>query len=171
MVTMQLLRVLAWISWCVKLTEQKVIEIQAGDERPRTDCWNYRYQYWCVVSNVLPTPGLATKQKRLDSTGILNFDKLPENFEFLVAEISVLNRRDSTTNPFEARLQRPMPWFLTSCRTFHRSFANNTHEEDGIELLQNIRTTEIKKMTATRVLFVVTGKRNIPLMRSSMQPT
>ncbi len=58
-----------------------------------------------AVSNVLPIPGLATSKNVFDSTGIQNLDKLPENLEFLVAEISVLNFARSSTTNLEARLQ------------------------------------------------------------------
>ncbi len=87
--------------WSSHFLSNKVIEIQAGDENKN---WLLELSLSVTVLFQTSCQSLDLLQaKRSDSTGIQNLDKLPET-EFLVAEISVLNLQDSTTN-LEARLQ------------------------------------------------------------------
>jgi len=99
----------------------KVIEIQAGDEKQELTAETIVINTG-AVSNVLPIPGLATSKNVFDSTGIQNLDKLPEKLGVLgggnigLEFAGLYNKLGSKVRVLDAL----------------------------IELLQNIRTTEIK---------------------------
>jgi len=95
----------------------KVIEIQAGDE----------------------------KKELTDSTGIQNLDKLPEKLGVLgggnigLEFAGLYNKLGSKVTVLDA-----LDTFLPRAEPSIAALAKQYMEEDGIELLQNIRTTEIK---------------------------
>jgi len=114
----------------------KVIEIQAGDEKQELTAETIVINTG-AVSNVLPIPGLATSKNVFDSTGIQNLDKLPEKLGVLgggnigLEFAGLYNKLGS-----KVTVPRAEPSIA--------ALAKQYMEEDGIELLQNIRTTEIK---------------------------
>ncbi|CIV82631.1 oxidoreductase%2C pyridine nucleotide-disulfide class I%2C Mercury (II) reductase [Streptococcus pneumoniae] len=103
----------------------KVIEIQAGDEKKELTAETIVINTG-AVSNVLPIPGLATSKNIFDSTGILEFAGL---YNKLGSKVTVLDALDT---------------FLPRAEPSIAALAKQYMEEDGIELLQNIHTTEIK---------------------------
>jgi len=98
-----------------------------------------------AVSNVLPIPGLATSKNVFDSTGIQNLDKLPEKLGVLgggnigLEFAGLYNKLGSKVTVLDA-----LDTFLPRAEPSIAALAKQYMEEDGIELLQNIRTTEIK---------------------------
>jgi len=122
----------------------KVIEIQAGDEKQELTAETIVINTG-AVSNVLPIPGLATSKNVFDSTGIQNLDKLPEKLGVLgggnigLEFAGLYNRLGSKVTVLDA-----LDTFLPRAEPSIAALAKQYMEEDGIELLQNIRTTEIK---------------------------
>ena len=122
----------------------KVIEIQAGDEKQELTAETIVINTG-AVSNVLPIPGLATSKNVFDSTGIQNLDKLPEKLGVLgggnigLEFAGLYNKLGSKVTVLDA-----LDTFLPRAEPSIAALAKQYMEEDGIELLQNIRTTEIK---------------------------
>lgn len=122
----------------------KVIEIQAGDEKKELTAETIVINTG-AVSNVLPIPGLATSKNVFDSTGIQNLDKLPEKLGVLgggnigLEFAGLYNKLGSKVTVLDA-----LDTFLPRAEPSIAALAKQYMEEDGIELLQNIRTTEIK---------------------------
>ena len=122
----------------------KVIEIQAGDEKQEMTAETIVINTG-AVSNVLPIPGLATSKNVFDSTGIQNLDKLPEKLGVLgggnigLEFAGLYNKLGSKVTVLDA-----LDTFLPRAEPSIAALAKQYMEEDGIELLQNIRTTEIK---------------------------
>ena len=94
----------------------------------------------------MPIPGLATSKNVFDSTGIQNLDKLPEKLGVLgggnigLEFAGLYNKLGSKVTVLDA-----LDIFLPRAEPSIAALAKQYMEEDGIELLQNIRTTEIKK--------------------------
>ncbi|MTV96469.1 FAD-containing oxidoreductase, partial [Streptococcus pneumoniae] len=122
----------------------KVIEIQAGDEKKELTAETIVINTG-AVSNVLPIPGLATSKNIFDSTGIQSLDKLPENLGILgggnigLEFAGLYNKLGSKVTVLDA-----LDTFLPRAEPSIAALAKQYMEEDGIELLQNIHTTEIK---------------------------
>ena len=122
----------------------KVIEIQAGDEKQELTAETIVINTG-AVSNVLPIPGLATSKNIFDSTGIQNLDKLPEKLGILgggnigLEFAGLYNKLGSKVTVLDA-----LDTFLPRAEPSIAALAKQYMEEDGIELLQNIHTTEIK---------------------------
>ena len=122
----------------------KVIEIQAGDEKQELTAETIVINTG-AVSNVLPIPGLATSKNVFDSTGIQNLDKLPEKLGILgggnigLEFAGLYNKLGSKVTVLDA-----LDTFLPRAEPSIAALAKQYMEEDGIELLQNIHTTEIK---------------------------
>lgn len=122
----------------------KVIEIQAGDEKKELTAETIVINTG-AVSNVLPIPGLATSKNIFDSTGIQNLDKLPEKLGILgggnigLEFAGLYNKLGSKVTVLDA-----LDTFLPRAEPSIAALAKQYMEEDGIELLQNIHTTEIK---------------------------
>ncbi len=122
----------------------KVIEIQAGDEKQELTAETIVINTG-AVSNVLPIPGLATSKNVFDSTGIQSLDKLPEKLGVLgggnigLEFAGLYNKLGSKVTVLDA-----LDTFLPRAEPSIAALAKQYMEEDGIELLQNIHTTEIK---------------------------
>ena len=122
----------------------KVIEIQAGDEKQELTAETIVINTG-AVSNVLPIPGLATSKNVFDSTEIQSLDKLPEKLGILgggnigLEFAGLYNKLGSKVTVLDA-----MDTFLPRAEPSIAALAKQYMEEDGIELLQNIHTTEIK---------------------------
>ena len=122
----------------------KVIEVVAGDDRQELTAETIVINTG-AVSNVLPIPGLATSKNVFDSTGIQNLDKLPEKLGILgggnigLEFAGLYNKLGSKVTVLDA-----MDTFLPRAEPSIAALAKQYMEEDGIELLQNIHTTEIK---------------------------
>lgn len=122
----------------------KVIEIQAGDEKQELTAETIVINTG-AVSNVLPIPGLATSKNVFDSTGIQSLDKLPEKLGVLgggnigLEFAGLYNKLGSKVTVLDA-----LDTFLPRAEPSIAALAKQYLEEDGIELLQNIHTTEIK---------------------------
>lgn len=87
------------------------------------------------------------KQNIFDSTGIQNLDKLPEKLGILgggnigLEFAGLYNKLGSKVTVLDA-----LDTFLPRAEPSIAALAKQYMEEDGIELLQNIHTTEIKTM-------------------------
>ena len=135
----------------------KVIEIQAGDEKQELTAETIVINTG-AVSNVLPIPGLATSKNVFDSTGIQNLDKLPKKLGVLgggnigLEFAGLYNKLGSKVTVLDA-----LDTFLPRVEPSIAALAKQYLEEDGIELLQNVRTTEIKN-DGDQVLVVTENK-------------
>jgi len=122
----------------------KVIEIQAGDEKQELTAETIVINTG-AVSNVLPIPGLSTSKNVFDSTGIQNLEQLPEKLGILgggnigLEFAGLYNKLGSKVTVLDA-----LDTFLPRAEPSIAALAKQYMEEDGIELLQNIHTTEIK---------------------------
>lgn len=111
-----------------------------------------------AVSNVLPIPGLAESKNVFDSTGIQNLDKLPEHLGVLgggnigLEFAGLYNKLGSKVTVLDA-----LDTFLPRAEPSIAALAKKYMEEDGIELHQNVRTTEIKN-DGDQVLVVTEDK-------------
>ena len=109
----------------------------------------------------MPIPGLATSKNVFDSTGIQNLDKLPEKLGVLgggnigLEFAGLYNKLGSKVTVLDA-----LDTFLPRAEPSIAALAKQYMEEDGIELLQNIRTTEIKT-TVTKSLSLLKTKRTV----------
>ena len=122
----------------------KVIEIQAGDEKQELTAETIVINTG-AVSNVLPIPGLSTSKNVFDSTGIQNLEQLPEKLGILgggnigLEFAGLYNKLGSKVTVLDT-----LDTFLPRAEPSIAALAKQYMEEDGIELLQNIHTTEIK---------------------------
>ena len=122
----------------------KVIEIQAGDEKQELTAETIVINTG-AVSNVLPIPGLTTSKNVFDSTGIQNLEQLPEKLGVLgggnigLEFATLYNKLGSKVTVLDA-----LDTFLPRVEPSIAALAKQYLEEDGIELLQNVHTTEIK---------------------------
>lgn len=121
----------------------KVIEAVAGQDRQELTAETIVINTG-AVSNVLPIPGLTTAKHVYDSTGIQNLQKLPQRlgvlgggniglefaglYKRLGSQVTVLDAADT---------------FLPRAEPSIAALAKQYLEEDGIQLLQNIRTQEV----------------------------
>ena len=122
----------------------KVIEITAGDEKEELTAETIVINTG-AVSNVLPIPGLTDTKNVYDSTGIQNLKELPKRLGVLgggnigLEFAGLYNKLGSQVTVLDAA-----PVFLPRVEPSIAALAKKYMEEDGIQLLQNVRTTQVK---------------------------
>ena len=122
----------------------KVIEIVAGDEKKELTAETIVINTG-AVSNVLPIPGLTETKNVYDSTGIQNLKELPKRLGVLgggnigLEFAGLYNKLGSQVTVLDAA-----PVFLPRVEPSIAALAKQYMEEDGIQLLQNVRTTQVK---------------------------
>ena len=122
----------------------KVIEITAGDEKEELTAETIVINTG-AVSNVLPIPGLTETEHVYDSTGIQNLKELPKRLGVLgggnigLEFAGLYNKMGSQVTVLDAA-----PVFLPRVEPSIAALAKQYMEEDGIQLLQNVRTTQVK---------------------------
>ena len=122
----------------------KVIEIVAGDEKEELTAETIVINTG-AVSNVLPIPGLTDTKNVYDSTGIQNLKELPKRLGVLgggnigLEFAGLYNKLGSQVTVLDAA-----PVFLPRVEPSIAALAKKYMEEDGIQLLQNVRTTQVK---------------------------
>lgn len=122
----------------------KVIEITAGDEKEELTAETIVISTG-AVSNVLPIPGLTDTKNVYDSTGIQNLKELPKRLGVLgggnigLEFAGLYNKLGSQVTVLDAA-----PVFLPRVEPSIAALAKKYMEEDGIQLLQNVRTTQVK---------------------------
>ena len=122
----------------------KVIEITAGDEKEELTAETIVINTG-AVSNVLPIPGLTDTKNVYDSTGIQNLKELPKRLGVLgggnigLEFAGLYNKLGSQVTVLDAA-----PVFLPRVEPSIAALAKQYIEEDGIQLLQNVRTTQVK---------------------------
>ena len=122
----------------------KVIEITAGDEKEELTAETIVINTG-AVSNILPIPGLTETEHVYDSTGIQNLKELPKRLGVLgggnigLEFAGLYNKMGSQVTVLDAA-----PVFLPRVEPSIAALAKQYMEEDGIQLLQNVRTTQIK---------------------------
>ncbi|WP_314580153.1 FAD-containing oxidoreductase [uncultured Streptococcus sp.] len=122
----------------------KVIEITAGDEKEELTAETIVINTG-AVSNVLPIPGLTETEHVYDSTGIQNLKELPKRLGVLgggnigLEFAGLYNKLGSQVTVLDAA-----PVFLPRVEPSIAALAKQYMEEDGIQLLQNVQTKQIK---------------------------
>ena len=122
----------------------KVIEITVGDEKEELTAETIVINTG-AVSNVLPIPGLTETEHVYDSTGIQNLKELPKRLGVLgggnigLEFAGLYNKMGSQVTVLDAA-----PVFLPRVEPSIAALAMQYMEEDGIQLLQNVRTTQVK---------------------------
>jgi len=122
----------------------KVIEITAGDEKEELTAETIVINTG-AVSNVLPIPGLTDTKNVYDSTGIQNLKELPKRLGVLgggnigLEFAGLYNKLGSQVTVLDAA-----PVFLPRVEPSIAALAKQYMKEDGIQLLQNVRTTQVK---------------------------
>ena len=122
----------------------KVIEIVAGDEKEELTAETIVINTG-AVSNVLPIPGLTETKNVYDSTGIQNLKELPKRLGVLgggnigLEFAGLYNKLGSQVTVLDAA-----PVFLPRVEPSIAALAKQYMKEDGIQLLQNVRTTQVK---------------------------
>ena len=122
----------------------KVIEITAGDEKEELTAETIVINTG-AVSNILPIPGLTETEHVYDSTGIQNLKELPKRLGVLgggnigLEFAGLYNKLGSQVTVLDAA-----PVFLPRVEPSIAALAKKYMEEDGIRLLQNVRTTQVK---------------------------
>ena len=122
----------------------KVIEITVGDEKEELTAETIVINTG-AVSNVLPIPGLTETEHVYDSTGIQNLKELPKRLGVLgggnigLEFAGLYNKMGSQVTVLDAA-----PVFLPRVEPSIAALAKQYMEEDGIKLLQNVRTTQVK---------------------------
>ena len=122
----------------------KVIEITAGDEKEELTAETIVINTG-AVSNVLPIPGLTDTKNVYDSTDIQNLKELPKRLGVLgggnigLEFAGLYNKLGSQVTVLDAA-----PVFLPRVEPSIATLAKQYMEEDGIQLLQNVRTTQVK---------------------------
>ena len=122
----------------------KVIEIVAGDEKQEITAENIVINTG-AISNILPIPGLTTTKNVYDSTGIQNLATLPKRLGILgggnigLEFAGLFNKLGSKVTVLDAA-----DTFLPRVEPSIATLAKQYMTEDGIEILQNIYTQEVK---------------------------
>ena len=122
----------------------KVIEIVAGDEKKELTAETIVINTG-AVSNVLPIPGLTETKNVYDSTGIQNLKELPKRLGVLgggnigLEFAGLYNKLGSQVTVLDAA-----PVFLPRVEPSIAALAKQYMKEDGIQLLQNVHTTQVK---------------------------
>ena len=136
----------------------KVIEITAGDEKEELTAETIVINTG-AVSNVLPIPGLTETEHVYDSTGIQNLKELPKRLGVLgggnigLEFAGLYNKLGSQVTVLDAA-----PVFLPRVEPSIAALAKQYMEEDGIQLLQNVRTTQVKNDGAEVVVVTEDGE-------------
>ena len=136
----------------------KVIEITAGDEKEELTAETIVINTG-AVSNVLPIPGLTDTKNVYDSTGIQNLKELPKRLGVLgggnigLEFAGLYNKLGSQVTVLDAA-----PVFLPRVEPSIAALAKQYMEEDGIQLLQNVRTKQVKNDGAEVVVVTEGGE-------------
>ena len=136
----------------------KVIEITAGDEKEELTAETIVINTG-AVSNVLPIPGLTETEHVYDSTGIQNLKELPKRLGVLgggnigLEFAGLYNKMGSQVTVLDAA-----PVFLPRVEPSIATLAKQYMEEDGIQLLQNVQTKQIKNDGAEVVVVTEDGE-------------
>ena len=136
----------------------KVIEITAGDEKEELTAETIIINTG-AVSNVLPIPGLTETEHVYDSTGIQNLKELPKRLGVLgggnigLEFAGLYNKMGSQVTVLDAA-----PVFLPRVEPSIAALAKQYMEEDGIQLLQNVQTKQIKNDGAVVVVVSEDGE-------------
>ena len=139
-----------------RFVSNKVIEIQAGDEKEELTAETIIINTG-AVPNVLPIPGLAESKFAVDSTGIQRLENLPKRLGVLgggpigLEFAHLYNTLGSQVTVLDAS-----ETFLPRIEPSIAALAKGYLEEDGIQFLQGIHTQEIKD--GQNSLTVVTDK-------------
>ena len=122
----------------------KVIEIVSGNQKQELAAENIVINTG-AISNILPIPGLTTSKNVYDSTGIQNLDRLPKSLGILgggnigLEFAGLFNKLGSKVTVLDAA-----DTFLPRVEPSIAAMAKQYMEEDGIEILQNVFTQEVK---------------------------
>lgn len=122
----------------------KVIEIVSGNQKQELTAENIVINTG-AISNILPIPGLTTSKNVYDSTGIQNLDRLPKSLGILgggnigLEFGSLFNKLGSKVTVLDAA-----DTFLPRVEPSIAAMTKQYMEEDGIEILQNVFTQEVK---------------------------
>lgn len=122
----------------------KVIEIVSGNQKQELTAENIVINTG-AISNILPIPGLTTSKNVYDSTGIQNLDRLPKSLGILgggnigLEFAGLFNKLGSKVTVSDAA-----DTFLPRVEPSIAAMAKQYMEEDGIEILQNVFTQEVK---------------------------
>lgn len=122
----------------------KVIEIVSGNQKQELTAENIVINTG-AISNILPIPGLTTSKNVYDSTGIQNLDRLPKSLGILgggnigLEFADLFNKLGSKVTVLDAA-----DTFLPRVEPSIAAMAKQYMEEDGIEILQNVFTQEVK---------------------------
>ena len=136
----------------------KVIEITAGDEKKELTAEIIVINTG-AVSNVLLIPGLTETEHVYDSTGIQNLKELPKRLGVLgggnigLEFAGLYNKLGSQVTVLDAA-----PVFLPRVEPSIAALAKQYMEEDGIQLLQNVQTKQIKNDGAEVVVVTEDGE-------------
>ena len=136
----------------------KVIEINASDEKEELTAETIVINTG-AVSNVLPIPGLTETEHVYDSTGIQNLKELPKRLGVLgggnigLEFAGLYNKLGSQVTVLDAA-----PVFLPRVEPSIAALAKQYIEEDGIQLLQNVQTKQIKNDGAEVVVVTEDGE-------------
>ena len=136
----------------------KVIEITVGDEKEELTAETIVINTG-AVSNVLPIPGLTETEHVYDSTGIQNLKELPKRLGVLgggnigLEFAGLYNKLGSQVTVLDAA-----PVFLPRVEPSIAALAKQYMEEDGIQLLQNVQTKQIKNDGAEVVVVTEDGE-------------
>lgn len=122
----------------------KIIEIVSGNQKQELAAENIVINTG-AISNILPIPGLTTSKNVYDSTGIQNLDRLPKSLGILgggnigLEFAGLFNKLGSKVTVLDAA-----DTFLPRVEPSIAAMAKQYMEEDGIEILQNVFTQEVK---------------------------
>ncbi len=122
----------------------KIIEIVLGNQKQELTAENIVINTG-AISNILPIPGLTTSKNVYDSTGIQNLDRLPKSLGILgggnigLEFAGLFNKLGSKVTVLDAA-----DTFLPRVEPSIAAMAKQYMEEDGIEILQNVFTQEVK---------------------------
>lgn len=122
----------------------KIIEIVSGNQKQELTAENIVINTG-AISNILPIPGLTTTKNVYDSTGIQNLDRLPKSLGILgggnigLEFAGLFNKLGSKVTVLDAANT-----FLPRVEPSIAAMAKQYMEEDGIEILQNVFTQEVK---------------------------
>ena len=139
-----------------RFVSNKVIEIQAGDEKEELTAETIIINTG-AVPNVLPIPGLAESKFAVDSTGIQRLENLPKRLGVLgggpigLEFAHLYNTLGSQVTVLDAS-----ETFLPRIEPSIAALAKSYLEEDGIQFLQGVHTQEIKD--GQNSLTIVTDK-------------
>ena len=139
-----------------RFVSNKVIEIQAGDEKEELTAETIIINTGAVPT-ILPIPGLAESKFAVDSTGIQRLENLPKRLGVLgggpigLEFAHLYNTLGSQVTVLDAS-----ETFLPRIEPSIAALAKGYLEEDGIQFLQGVHTQEIKD--GQNSLTVVTDK-------------